>query len=317
MKTAILCANLLTLALSTGLGLATSRAAVPIDVFGTVIDQPGKYVLTADLDSGGAPGPAIKIIADEVVLDLNGHTITGNSATTDPANLGILVEGTAEAPRIDVQVRNGTVTRFHYGVWLHETRDSHVAGMTATGCRGGIGLNRSSGNQVRGNVADGNSSLGILLQRDCDGNVLAQNSCSGNVAQGIVLQNAGEGGCDDNQILRNTCSWNGIVGIWLLTASNGNRIVNNVVMNNTALGAGFPHGGIVLGYLAAAPWPAGNHIVGNTILGNTLPAPNFSFDAYDRYVIALGTCENLWRNNEFEVDSEAAPDVGPQSGCIR
>lgn len=74
----------------------------------TVIDEPGEYVLTRDIDAEGATGPCIEILADRVTLDGDGHAVDFDSYT-DPL---LLVTGS------DVTVENVTATGGRYGVWF-------------------------------------------------------------------------------------------------------------------------------------------------------------------------------------------------------
>ena len=297
------------------LGAASTWAnpAGAVNAFGTVIDQPGNYFLTTDLDSGGAAGPAIAIVADDVHLDLQGHSITGNGDVADGDNLGIWVAGTADDPRSRVKVSNGSVSQVHYGVWLDYTTQSHVTEMTLNANRGGIGLNFSSGNHLNWNSSFGNTD-GILLQQDSDKNVVSHNDCSGNGFSGIFLNAPSPtAGCDNNQIIKNVCSQNRVVGIWLNRISSGNRIVNNTVnQNHQPTNPFFLHAGIAIGHPLIATWVANNNIVvANTALGNTTEDSS-SWDVFDST-----PCENLWRGNVFEVDNETGAAAGPKNGCMR
>ncbi|MBI2925443.1 MAG: right-handed parallel beta-helix repeat-containing protein [Verrucomicrobia bacterium] len=322
------------LAIAVGLFVAGSavviQAATPIDTFGTVIDQPGQYVLTADLAAGGALGPAITVLADDVHLDLDGHSIVGNGAITAGSNLGILVQGTAGEPRSRVFISNGSVSQFHFGVWLDQTTQSHVTQMTLTENLGGIGLNNSSDNHVKDNTAITTTlifanSYGILSQRDCDRNVISHNQCSasGRVGQGLVLNGVNASvGCDDNQIDNNICNDNGLVGIWLIQFCTGNNVVNNTANGNRRSPnvTAFANAGIALGnptFPAQPPisFPRGHRVLSNTALDNAIVAPR-SWDVLDKTVL-IGECGNLWRNNDFVQDNETGADAGPKSGCIR
>ena len=86
---------------------ATSFAAegkTPIYAGGTVITQPGTYVLTRNISNAGLT-PAIEIQAGRVELDLNGFTIDGGQ------NRAVLVNGGN-----DVKIRNGAITGADVGV---------------------------------------------------------------------------------------------------------------------------------------------------------------------------------------------------------
>src|ERR1700759_2060886 len=87
---------------------ALARAGTIIDRLPFFINDPGKYELDFDLTANGTDG--ITVQAANVVVDLNGFTLTGGGK-----NVGIAV-----SPNMDnVTVRNGRVTGFFYGVWVH------------------------------------------------------------------------------------------------------------------------------------------------------------------------------------------------------
>lgn len=114
----------------------TAITAVPY-----TISTPGVYCLTGDLSANftASPAPcgpsnstnvAIKIYSDDVVLDLNGHTLKG-SAVCDTT--GIVVSGSNNT------VRNGTVQSFTTAVWIyndgHVIEDMHLDQNTDIGVR--------------------------------------------------------------------------------------------------------------------------------------------------------------------------------------
>jgi nitrous oxidase accessory protein NosD len=74
--------------------------------------QPGTYILDRDLIAP-AGSEALTISADNVTIDLRGHTIsTDNKSSTKPAN-GITVQN-----RSNVIIRNGKVENFKCGIYL-------------------------------------------------------------------------------------------------------------------------------------------------------------------------------------------------------
>lgn len=73
---------------------------------GRAITSPGKYIVTGDISSTSI---ALEIAADNVIVDLNGFTLTTNNAT---AAYGILFNGT----RRNVTIRNGTITNNWIGI---------------------------------------------------------------------------------------------------------------------------------------------------------------------------------------------------------
>lgn len=89
-------------------GTAADGGRIPIWQ-STSIGSPGHYVVTRDI---AAPGIVITIASTDVMLDLNGHTITA----TSPGGTGISVTSFGSSPDV-IEVRNGRVRGGTYGVW--------------------------------------------------------------------------------------------------------------------------------------------------------------------------------------------------------
>jgi Ca2+-binding RTX toxin-like protein len=87
---------------------------------GTVITAPGVYTLDRDLVFSGRTGSAITVAADNVVIELNGHTIRGSGAANSFAN------AISATDRSGVTVRNGSIEGFFYGVRLDDTSTGTV-----------------------------------------------------------------------------------------------------------------------------------------------------------------------------------------------
>jgi hypothetical protein len=82
----------------------------PISSLPFVINQPGHYYLTRNLNHG--IGAAITISASNVSLDMRGFTLRG---TDDLASYGILVTGTA-ATHFPVEIINGNIWDYAFGI---------------------------------------------------------------------------------------------------------------------------------------------------------------------------------------------------------
>lgn len=86
----------------------------------------GVYCLTANLYSSETDGSAINVNADNVVIDLKGWTLSGQSAGS-----ATLATGISSYSRDNVTIRNGTVTGFHAGIFLadaaaYNTSEGHI-----------------------------------------------------------------------------------------------------------------------------------------------------------------------------------------------
>jgi hypothetical protein len=164
------------------------------------IDTPGVHCLTGDLvmPSSFTSGYAIWIITDNVVLDLNDHHVNGLAANIDATQaFGIGAPG-----RKNIQIKNGRVSGFQYGVVISggdASSGSLVENIVAYKNKFGINVSQSPGAIVRNNnvVASGlgltscGTSYAISLSESDGGKVLNNNindtgsSCPSAAATGI------------------------------------------------------------------------------------------------------------------------------------
>lgn len=117
----------------------------------TLISNPGVYCLTKDFEYTGT-GNAIQINADDVVLDLNGHTISGPAVATTP-DLSTTTQGIYANGMKNVTIKNGTIRGFKIGIFLEHTSGSrHLIEdiLADTNTMRGIQL-QGSGSTVRNN----------------------------------------------------------------------------------------------------------------------------------------------------------------------
>jgi hypothetical protein len=105
---AVLCSALLSLTLGlAATGRAETLKCTPITVLPATITQSGIYCLTSDLSWSSVNGVAVTINTNDVVLDLNGHTLDNLAAGVGTGAIGI-----AGLQRRDVVVKNGTIRGF-------------------------------------------------------------------------------------------------------------------------------------------------------------------------------------------------------------
>jgi parallel beta-helix repeat protein len=241
---------------------ALADPVVQITQCGTVISQPGHYILANDLSCGGAPvsavlpntgplpttpvifpldppsGPTdgIDIVADHVDLLLNGHTIDGGGS----GNVGISVGAGVASGNSHVHIGGpGTVTGFAGGIVFEQVSFSSVSDVTATnngfdfllggGFNAGCGLAcPSTKNDFQGNTAT-ISEAGFFLEGATD-NTLRDNNVSGTFG-GIVLGIFATAADAGNDIRDNTASGNDI-GILIGFTATDNDITHNTALNN-------------------------------------------------------------------------------------
>lgn len=161
----------------------------------TTITEPGRYVVTADVEN--ATETCIEIKADDVVLDGAGHVVDAASSRF-ARHTGVRVTG-AE----DVVVTNLTLTDWGFaGVYFRGVSGSAVRNVTASDSRFGVTVRSSSEVRVVGVNATNNTAAGIDVSTTRD-SVVADSRLA------------------DNR-----------VGVSITTTSSRNRVVRNVVRNN-------------------------------------------------------------------------------------
>jgi hypothetical protein len=213
-----------------------SQADIP-----KTIDTPGSYYLTEDISSAGT---AITVAVDDVTIDLAGFALVGPGSGI---NYGIYMTG-----RSNVEIRNGTVRDFDYGIYENSSNSRghrvidvravsnglrgiclYGSGHLVKGCTVGnngtsatstvYGIYAGSGSTVTGNTAhhNGTSATSTVYGIFAGGSTVTGNtaynngdSATGNVVYGIYA-NYG------STVTGNTACYNGtgasgtVYGIYL------------------------------------------------------------------------------------------------------
>ena len=180
---------------------------------------------TLDSDLIGCPNHGIVIGADDVKLDLNGHTIDGDGTPAVGCNprkefcdVGVLNRG-----HDGVTVKHGSVREFNVGVWGLRVSHNRLLGISSSGnqcC--GLGFFRGTRSLVRNSSGSdsGKGGNGMFLIASHHVRVI-HNSFRHNGDQGIFVLDS-----THNLIKGNLFSRNAIVGIFLEKA-NRNRVRRN------------------------------------------------------------------------------------------
>ncbi|WAM22762.1 MAG: right-handed parallel beta-helix repeat-containing protein (plasmid) [Candidatus Methanoperedens sp.] len=126
----------------------------------TKISSPGAYVLNTDI-MNKAGKTCISIHSNNLVLDGNGHTITGNGAG-DGVNLKDS-EG--------VTIKNLDIRKFDNGIHLENSKNNNLANNTFFSNNIGIYLQNSKTNILNNNVISSNNQNGIYLKDSKDNTV--------------------------------------------------------------------------------------------------------------------------------------------------
>jgi parallel beta-helix repeat protein len=227
--------------LSLSLGMAGIGQASPVEC-GGVIDE--DTVLNEDI--GPCADGGLVVGADNVTLDLDGHSVFGTMDYAD--GVGILVSG-----RVGVTVTGGTVRQFDAGIYiegggLNEVSDMIIRDNGSTNEEAlrrpgrplalgdGVAIN-SSANVIRHNV--------VVRNGPNDGIGLFANSRSNTIEHNVVIGNnttIGERSIDDgirldyavrdNLVVRNDVRRNGHHGIAVYGFADSNTIRANVVKRN-------------------------------------------------------------------------------------
>jgi parallel beta-helix repeat protein len=225
--------------------------------------------IVLDRDLMGCRSNGIVIGADNVTLDLNGHTIAGDGALVDCPDGAACDRGVDNSQgHTGVTVKDGAITGFGIGVWVEgaaatsarnlTTSDNAflgilVIGSTETVLTGNVVLRNGVGNDGAGiavvgsenshmqrNTVRGNGSQGLQVVGGSDHSVIAHNEVTDNLDAGIGVDG------NDNQITRNIVSRNGDD---IIVAGDHNVAARNLVSdavgcadNGCGFGISFEHG---------------------------------------------------------------------------
>ena len=175
-----------------------------------------------DRDVTDCVGDGLVVAADNVTLDLAGHTISGDGVTgVDQIDAGVRVDG-----HHGVAIRDGSLAGFDSGVLLEAASGNVATRLTITNNRGrGIQLlDGSTDNTIEGNTSSTNGRSGITTV-DSGDNILRNNVTQSNGFAGIASLNS-----DGNLIEHNVVAGNAEVGINVQSARNtvrANRVSRN------------------------------------------------------------------------------------------
>jgi parallel beta-helix repeat protein len=177
-----------------------------------------------DGDLLNCPNNGIVIGADNVTLNLNGHTIDGDGTPAagcnppDICDVGVLNRG-----HDGVTVRRGSVRQFVVGVWALRVSHNRLLGISSSGnecC--GLGFFRATRSLVRNSSGSGSGEggNGMFLIASHQVRIL-DNAFRHNGDQGMFVADS-----TDNLIKGNLLSRNEIVGIFMERADR-NRVRRN------------------------------------------------------------------------------------------
>lgn len=115
------------------LGASHALADTTITTLPYTVTTSGVYRLADDLTVSSANG--ITIQADDVLIDLGGHTITSTSGNTNYTGIFVNSSVSTTVPRRNVAVQNGTIRGFRRGVYFNGPASSGGNNVPAIGFR--------------------------------------------------------------------------------------------------------------------------------------------------------------------------------------
>jgi parallel beta-helix repeat protein len=203
-------------------------------------------------------GDALRINADQITVDLDGHTLTGTGVGAGVRNHAAFVD--------NFTVRNGTVKGFDYGVHLHILDGVTITNLTFAKSKiANLYMDGVSNTEVVGNtIKKGNVGLKI---EDSNGNTIRANKIADNSADGIWLKDNSLA----NLVLKNVIEGNHD-GIDVQEVSNSTKIDGNTIRYNAQDGISVEGSKDVLIQDNVTSWNEDDGIEttgGTTINGNT------------------------------------------------
>lgn len=271
----------------------------------TVIDEPGGYVLTADLRDRPR-NVCIEIRASDVVLAGNGHAVDGvqNERSIvaraqepfEPRDVGIGI-GLGTEPLSNVTVMDVTVTDSFTGVFAANASDVVVRNVTASNDGVGIGFDNVSDSLVTDGSASENVLLGVLVD-SLGGRIVANNSVTdttasengvagigvfnstdgtfaGNVVEGNDLFGLFAAASVDRSAITDTRAANNAIGIEVIDGTNV-RVTDNDVIDNSYVGleligvrSGLVSGNRISGTEGISPFPEQSPAAGLYVEGSS------------------------------------------------
>jgi parallel beta-helix repeat protein len=182
-----------------------------------------------DRNLTNCPGNGIVIGADDIELDLNGHTIDGDGVLGCDEFYACDFGVDNTAGHHGVTIEDGTIRDFATAVFVLEASDNRLRRLTAShNVLGGILLIASSGARIEHNSISANgltTDQAGLIVFDSSEVRIEQNSVRDNGDIGMFLIGVG-----DSRVERNSVSGNPEAGIIL--EGNGNEVSRNRLVEN-------------------------------------------------------------------------------------
>jgi parallel beta-helix repeat protein len=194
---------------------------------GQVISQDTKV----ENDLRDCPGAGLVIGANDITLDLNGHTIDGDDAIDDKDIPALLADIGIDnrAGHDGLEVRGGTVREFFRGLVLEGAADNALRELSVSGNQSqGIWLVRSDDNRIEDSSVTDSGGQAILVGSSDGNRILRTSVRRGGIALGLA---------DNNRIEWSSVADAPSIGIFV-SRSQGNRLSNNSISASNLAGIG-------------------------------------------------------------------------------
>jgi parallel beta-helix repeat protein len=291
-----------------------------------------------DHDLTGCPSNGLVIGANNITLDLHGHTISGDGKLVRRCPRQQICDvGVANDDRSGVTVRNGSVRGFAMGVGVFRVRDNRLVKLTSSHNQWfGFVIANSSGTVLRDSTATDNprpdgDGLGVFFSHDLRivGNEFRRNGQIGihlekstrNLVKGNEFVDNGDFGvfvqADGNQIRGNRCVRGGagiLVGPGSRNVIAGNRVKRseegiavekgrgNVVTRNVVVRT--KNSGIRLGIEDPPIGSTGTVVRRNLVIG--AGDDGFWVAPHDRRALLVRNVARASGDEGFDIDSPSA-----------
>jgi hypothetical protein len=201
------------------LAVVSAHGQTQITSCGTVISQPGEYVLANDLNCSG-DGISVRFNTQQIEVKLAGHRITGSNS---PNKAGIRVDSLAP-----VLIQGpGVISNFTAGILLGGG-GVQIYAVTCTGNEVGFYLSPGLyGKETAALVRDS------IAENNVDGFYMASSGeLTGNLANGNSRDGFSAATTQRARLSRNTAAFNGRYGIATEQGSNNKDIRSNTALDN-------------------------------------------------------------------------------------
>lgn len=202
------------------LAVANNQLDVIISELPYTISYPGTYRLSGDLSLSTPNADGITIDANNVTIDLSGHSLTGPGKSAGTTGSGIRI---SVGSYYNITIRNGTIRDWReHGVYGANAGSGVIETLFCYN-NGGMGIYSGYQCNVRDAISNYNGDNGIKVRQQC---MVSKCSSNANGGNGILT----EGFCN---VSSNMCNYNSLDGIYV---DMDDYVSGNTCENNTGDG---------------------------------------------------------------------------------